>query len=95
MTALAPMAVVPELQRRGIGSALVREGLRTCVERGHRIVVVVGHPDFYPRFGFSAGLAGRLKSPFSGPACMALELVPDAMESVEGEVVYPPPFGEL
>ena len=45
---------------------------------GHRIVVVLGHPEFYPRFGFSAKLAGRLKSPFSGPAFMAVELVPGA-----------------
>src|SRR6476646_8630822 len=46
--ALAPMAVLPEYQRRGIGSALVRRGLAACRDRGHRIVVVLGHPDFYP-----------------------------------------------
>ena len=71
---------------------LVREGLRTCVEAGHRIVVVLGHPEFYSRFGFSAKLARRLKSPYSGPAFMALELVSGALEGVEGEVQYPPPF---
>src|SRR4051812_4691802 len=48
---LAPLAVLPSHQRRGIGSLLVREGLRACREAGHRIVVVLGHPDFYPRFG--------------------------------------------
>src|SRR6478735_1441522 len=53
---LAPMAVLPECQRRGIGSALVREGLAVCRGAGHRIVVVLGHPDFYHRFGFSAEL---------------------------------------
>jgi putative acetyltransferase len=91
--ALAPVAVLPDRQRRGIGSRLVREGLRACAEAGHRVVVVVGHPDYYPRFGFSARLAGRLKAPFSGPAFMALELVPGALADVTGEVCYPPPFG--
>ncbi len=93
--ALAPMAVIPERQRRGIGSALVREGLRACSERGHRIVVVLGHPEFYPRFGSSAKLAERLAAPFSGPAFMAWELIPGALEGVEGEVRYPPPFEGL
>ena len=73
--ALAPLAVLPSHQRRGIGSMLVGEGLRACRDAGHRIVVVLGHPEFYPRFGFSAKLAERLRSPFSGPAFMA-ELVP-------------------
>jgi putative acetyltransferase len=91
--ALAPLAVLPARQRQGIGSCLVREGLRACAEAGHRIVVVVGHPAYYPRFGFSAHLAEGLKSPFSGPAFMALELVPGALEHVTGKLCYPPPFG--
>jgi putative acetyltransferase len=91
--ALAPMAVLPARQRQGVGSRLVREGLRACAAAGHRAVVVLGHPDYYPRFGFSARLAERLKAPFSGPAFMALELVPGALENVTGEVRYPPPFG--
>jgi putative acetyltransferase len=93
--ALAPMAVAPDRQRHGIGSLLVREGLRACRGSGHRIVVVLGHPEFYPRFGFSAKMAVRLRSPFSGPAFMAVELVPGALGSVEGEVRYPPPFTRL
>jgi putative acetyltransferase len=91
--ALAPLAVLPSDQRRGIGSALVEVGLRACREAGHRIVVVLGHPEFYPRFGFSAGLAGRLGSPFPGPAFMAIELAPGALDGVDGAVQYPPPFG--
>jgi putative acetyltransferase len=67
---LAPLAVIPPRQGRGIGSILVREGLRACTEAGHRIVVVLGHPEFYPQFEFSAKLAERLRSPFSGPAFM-------------------------
>ena len=61
---------------------------------GHRIVVVLGHPHFYPRFGFSAKLAEPLSSPFGGrEAWMALELVPGRLDGVTGWVRYPPPFG--
>lgn len=91
--ALAPMAVQPHLQRRGIGTALVRAGLGRARERGWRAVIVVGHPDYYPRFGFSAALAQPLASPFSGGAFMALELEPDALKGGAGRVVYPPAFG--
>jgi putative acetyltransferase len=91
--ALAPVAVLPERQRQGIGSRLIREGLRACSEAGHPAVVVLGHADYYPRFGFSAWLAERLQAPFSGPSFMALELVPGALAGVTGEVRYPPPFG--
>jgi putative acetyltransferase len=91
--ALAPLAVDPTDQRRGIGSSLVRDGLLACAEAGHRIVVVLGHPEFYSRFGFSAARAARLRSPFSGPSFMAAELVPGALEGIEGDVRYPPPFG--
>jgi putative acetyltransferase len=91
--ALAPMAVLPAFQRRGIGSELVRRGLDLCREQGHRIVIVLGHPQFYPRFGFSAELARPLQSPFSGEAWMAIELAPGALAGVSGKVRYAPPFG--
>lgn len=91
---LAPMAVVPVHQRQGIGSRLVEEGLRGCRKAGHKIVVVLGHPQYYSRFGFSAPLAAALESPFSGnPAWMALELQPRALHGVAGKVIHPPPFG--
>jgi putative acetyltransferase len=92
--ALAPMAVLPAYQRQEIGSALVRRGMEVCREHGHRIVIVVGHAHYYPRFGFSAQLAARLASPFSGQEFfMAAELVPGALQGVSGKVEYPPPFG--
>lgn len=92
--ALAPMAVRPEYQKRGIGSALIESGLALCREQGHRIVVVLGHPHFYPRFGFAAKLAEPLASPFRGrDSWMALELVPGALAGVRGWVRYAPPFG--
>jgi putative acetyltransferase len=93
--ALAPMAVLPEFQHLGIGSELVRCGLDVCRDAGHMIVVVLGHPRFYPRFGFSPALAARLASPFSGKeSFVAAELVPGALDGVAGRVEYPPPFGK-
>lgn len=77
--AMAPMAVVPGLQRQGLGSALVRAGLEFCKECGAHGVVVLGHVDYYPRFGFSAETAAQIASPYSGsPAFMALALEADA-----------------
>jgi len=91
--ALAPMAVRPDLQRQGIGSALVRQGLEACRARTVEAVVVLGHPAYYPRFGFSAETARHLDAPFSGPAFMALELKPGVLDGVSGAVTYPPAFG--
>lgn len=92
--ALAPMAVLPELQSQGIGSALVTRGLEACRQQGHRVVVVLGHAPFYSRFGFSPKLAANLDSPFSGgDSFMALVSVRGALDGVVGRVQYPPPFG--
>ena len=73
----------------------MRRGLDECRRQRHQIVVVVGHPHFYPRFGFSAALAGRLESPYSGEAFMAAELVAGAPAQVSGKVVYPLPFEDV
>ena len=93
--ALGPVAVAPGRQGRGIGSTLIREGLGRCKEMVHRIVVLLGHPGYYPRFGFSAHLAANLSSVYSGEAFMALELVPDALSGVAGELEFAPPFGAV
>jgi putative acetyltransferase len=90
--ALAPLAVIPEHQRRGIGSQLVREGVRACRNSGHRLVIVLGAPEFYARFGFSAQLAEHLRSPYAGPNFMALELEPGALVGIDGDVRYQAPF---
>ena len=73
--ALAPMAVLPGLQAKGIGSALVRSGLDSAREFGAAGVLVLGHPGYYPRFGFLAETAANVRSPWSGSqAFMALEI---------------------
>ncbi|MBZ5603346.1 MAG: N-acetyltransferase [Acidobacteriia bacterium] len=91
--ALAPMSVIPEFQNRGIGSQLIRRGLDELRERGERIVIVLGHQHYYPRFGFSTHLARNLQSPFPPEAYMALELSPGALDGVHGKVRYPAAFG--
>ena len=90
--ALAPLAVDPAHQRRGIGSALVRAGLSACGRKGHHAVIVLGDPAFYGRFGFSAALAEGIRSPFSGPEFQAVELTTGFLKGVEGEAIYPEPF---
>lgn len=93
---LAPLAVAPDRQREGVGSALVRRGLDECRHTGWRIVVVIGQPDYYARFGFDRQLARALDDPFSaGDAFMALELRAGALDGVTGAVRYSPPFTDL
>lgn len=89
---LAPMAVLPDWQRKGIGSSLVRRGLEECRALGEKIVVVLGHADYYPRFGFSAELAKPLEGPHNGPEWMALELAEGALAGVSGKVRYAEAF---
>ena len=90
---LAPMAVLPDHQRRQVGSLLVRRGLAELRERGERIVIVLGHKEYYPRFGFTSEKARHLVSPFPPEAYMALELVQGALAGVEGSVRYAAAFG--
>ncbi len=90
---LAPMAVLPEFRRCGVGGRLIRAGLDLLRERGERIVIVLGHPGYYPRFGFTTELARSLESPFPAEAFMALELKPGALDAVQGTVRYASAFG--
>jgi putative acetyltransferase len=91
---LAPMAVLPSEQRRGIGSALVREGLKRCKELGYGAVVVVGHRDYYPRFGFKSASTFNLKSEYDVPddVFMALELTPIYLQDKSGTIHFHPAF---
>lgn len=93
--ALAPMAVLPERHHQGIGSALIRYGLDESRRLGHQIVVVVGHPRYYPRFGFSSARAKGLEAPYPDAAFMVQELTPGALGRVHGSVEYPPAFAAV
>lgn len=94
---LAPMAVLPQHQRRGIGSQLVREGLQACRRLGCGVVVVLGHPEYYPRFGFVPASRKGLRCEYDVPdeVFMATELMPGALDGVRGLVKYHPEFGKV
>ena len=91
---LGPMSVKPELQRGGIGSRLVRDGLEACRTAGCRAVVVLGHPEFYPRFGFRPASTYGLRCEYdvADDVFMAVELVPGALAQRSGLVRYLPEF---
>lgn len=92
--ALAPMAVIPEFQNQGIGSLLVREGLKKCQELGYKHVTVLGHPNFYPKFGFVPSVSKEIHAPFKVPeeVFMVIELEKDSLTKIHGKVKYPPAF---
>jgi putative acetyltransferase len=93
-TALAPMAVRPDRQRQGIGSALIRESLRRFRENGEDLVLVLGEPAIYGRFGFAAEAALGLQTPYDGPYQQALALT-EVGRAARGAVRYPAAFAEL
>jgi putative acetyltransferase len=93
---LGPMAVRPEHQGRGVGSALARAGLEACRRAAHFVIVVVGHPGYYQRFGFrpAAALGLRFCSAEFDAAFMVAELTPGALAGRSGWVEYLPPFSD-
>lgn len=97
VASLAPLAVVPSRQRRGIGSRLVEHGLHECKLAGYRAAIVVGHPNYYPRFGFSHALVSTLENPFAnGDAFMGVELARGSLSGLgQGRIVYPDVFNQL
>lgn len=95
--ALAPLAVIPNRQYQGVGSALVEQGIQVCYKLGHRIIVVLGHADYYPHFGFQRASKFEIYCSFAVPdeAFMVLGLGPNALKDVKGTVVYPEPFSDV
>ncbi|MFC2001344.1 GNAT family N-acetyltransferase [Chloroflexota bacterium] len=93
---LAPMSVLPAYQRQGIGGQLVRTGLEECRNLGHEIVVVLGHSDYYPRFGFVPAKPKGIDCEFEVPeeAWMILELREGALAGRRGTVKFQPEFHE-
>ena len=90
---LAPLAVLPDCQKRGVGSLLMREGLALAAKSGAGFVVVLGHPDYYPRFGFQRASAFNLRNEYDADeAFMVLEFQPGSLPSGGGLVTYGPEF---
>lgn len=94
--ALAPVSVYPAFQNRGIGSALISRGLAIAEERGEPLVVVLGHPEYYPRFGFVRASTLGIKAPWPDIPDDAFMVKPlnAYREDMKGTVRYPPEFDE-
>ena len=93
--ALAPVSVLPAHQGAGIGGALIRRGLEEALTLGFKSVILLGHAEYYPRFGFEPAQRWGIKAPFDVPpeVFMAIELEAGALENCSGTVQYSAPFG--
>lgn len=94
---LAPMAVLPARQRQGIGSALVNEGLKQCRQLGFGAVIVLGHAEYYPRFGFTPASRFGLGCQYDVPedVFMVLELEQGTLNGKAGTIHYHPAFASV
>lgn len=94
--AVAPLAVLPQYQNRGIGGKLIREAHKKAAALGFGTAVLLGHKDYYPRFGYRRASDYGIRFPFEVPpeCCMVAELIPDALEGISGTVHYPAAFFE-
>lgn len=92
---LAPVSVLPALQGRGIGAALIREAHRRATEAGYKLIVLVGHPGYYPRFDYQKASDYGIHVSFPAPdeAVMVHELVPDALDEYVGTIHFAEAFG--
>ena len=92
--ALAPVSVKPEFQGKGIGSALIKGSHKKAIDLGFDSIVLIGHEEYYPRFGYEMISKFNIEIPFDAPAenCMILELKKNALDKVSGKVVYPAAF---
>jgi len=84
---LGPISIHPDYQRRGYGGQLIRSGLKKCDPERHQIIFLLGHTEYYPRFGFSSELGSNYVSPWPRPAFMGLKLNPSAPTS--GTLTFP------
>ena len=93
--ALAPVAVLPERQRMGVGSRLISEGIARSEAAGWLGIFVLGDPAFYRRFGFDAGKASGFISPYAGPHLMALPIGRSELPANAGSIQHAPAFARL
>ncbi len=96
LLALAPLAILPQYQGKGIGGMLTMEGHKIATDLGYRGVVVLGHPDYYPRFGYMTASTFGIKAPFEVPdeVLMALEMYHGSLVGFSGVVEYAKEFFE-
>ena len=94
---LAPMSVRPDLQKKGIGSQLVKTGIENCAAQGYDAIVVLGHPEYYPKFGFVPSVKYGIKSEYDAPdeAFMILELKESSLKDENGIIKYHVAFGSV
>ena len=94
--ALAPVSVLPEYQGQGVGEKLIKAGYLLAKKLGFCSVIVVGHPTYYPRFGYTPASRWNISAPFEVPdnCFMAIELTKDGLKGVSGSVEYPQEFFE-
>lgn len=88
--ALAPVSVLPEYQGKGIGGMLINESHRRAKKLGYKSIVLLGHEEYYPRFGYKQAESFGIELPFNVPKenCMAIELVDNGLKGVTGMVEY-------
>lgn len=96
LLSLAPLSVAPKYQGKGVGGKLILRGLKEARLQGFKSVVVLGHPDYYPRFGFTKATEWGIYCPFRAPddTFMAIELTEGALDGVRGTVIFPPEYNE-
>ena len=94
--ALAPVAVLPKLHHQGIGAKLINYAHQKAKELNFNSIVVLGHPTYYPKFGYKMLNQFSIKLPFDAPQenCMAVELTKDSLKDVNGTVEYDKAFFE-
>lgn len=94
--ALAPVSVLPKYQKQGIGAMLIKEAHKIAKELGFKSVILLGHADYYPKFGYKKASEYQIKLPFEAPNeyCMALELIEHGLKNTHGMVKYPKEFFE-
>ena len=93
---LAPVSVLPEFQKMGIGGQLIKAGHCKSKELGFQSVILIGHPDYYPRFGYKSASVWGIKTHYELPSddvFMVVELVDGGLSGVSGTVIFPPEFG--